>query len=142
MASAMAEAVSAAQAGINQLKSMFSGTTFSFSQHIAVPHFSMSGKFNAETGSVPTVGVSWYRKAARLGARFTTPQIIGVGDNAGQAEMLLGENTLYSDIRRAVREENGGWPSSIVIPVYIGKEHITDIVLGAQEIAAYRSGGR
>lgn len=93
MKTAMDGAISAANAGIGSLKSAFSNTHFSFSQHIAVPHFSMSGSFNAETGSVPTVSTRWYAKAAEYGAIFTTPQIIGVGD-AAQPELLLGENKL------------------------------------------------
>jgi len=53
----------------------------------------MSGSFNAKTKSVPSVSTRWYAKAAELGARFTFPQIIGVGD-AAQPEILLGENKL------------------------------------------------
>lgn len=82
-----------AKSSINSLKSTFSGTTFSFNHHISVPHFSMSGSFNAKTKSVPTVHTRWYAKAAEMGARFTVPTIIGVGD-AAQPEILLGENKL------------------------------------------------
>ena len=53
----------------------------------------MSGKFNAETGSVPSVSTRWYAKAAEYGALFTSPQIIGVGD-AAQPELLIGERKL------------------------------------------------
>ena len=54
----------------------------------------MSGKFDAQTGSVPTVKVSgWWAKAAEYGALFDTPTIIGVGD-APQGEVLLGEQKL------------------------------------------------
>ena len=40
---------------------------------IKVPHFSMHGAFDAKTGAVPTVYVSWYAK----GAVFTRPTIFG-----------------------------------------------------------------
>ena len=90
---AINRAISTASSGISQLHSMFANTVFSFNQSIAVPHFSMSGSFNAESGTVPTVSVSWYRTAAEYGALFTTPQIIGVGD-AAQPEVLLGEKKL------------------------------------------------
>ena len=53
----------------------------------------MSGSFNAENGTVPSVSVSWYAKAAEYGALFTSPQIIGVGDSS-QPELLLGEDKL------------------------------------------------
>lgn len=94
MNTAMSGAIRSASSGIATLKGMFSRTSFSFNHHIAVPHFSMSGKFDAQTGSVPTVKVSgWWAKAAEYGALFDTPTIIGVGD-APQGEVLLGEQKL------------------------------------------------
>lgn len=76
-----------------QLQLLFMTTTFRFNQHIPLPHFTMSGSFNAQTGRVPTVGVQWYRRAAEEGALFTRPTIVGVGD-ARQPELLLGEDKL------------------------------------------------
>lgn len=76
-----------------QLQLLFMTTTFRFNQHIPLPHFTMSGSFNAQTGRVPTVGVQWYRRAAEEGALFTRPTIVGVGD-ARQPEFLLGEKKL------------------------------------------------
>ena len=93
MQTAINGAVSAASSGINRLRSMFASTRFSFNQHISVPHFSLAGSFNAQTGSVPSVITRWYAKAAEYGAIFKTPQIIGVGD-AAQPEILLGEEKL------------------------------------------------
>ena len=94
MNTAMSGAIRSASSGIATLKGMFSRTSFSFNHHIAVPHFSMSGKFDAQTGSVPTVKVSgWWAKAAEYDALFDTPTIIGVGD-APQGEVLLGEEKL------------------------------------------------
>lgn len=79
---------------LQDIKNLFSSTYFNFAQnHIAVPHFTMSGSFDAKSGSVPSIGVSWYAKAAERGAIFRQPQIIGVGD-ASQPEVLLGEETL------------------------------------------------
>lgn len=51
----------------------------------ALPHFHMNGTFNAETGSVPTVSVSWYKK----GGLFGSEAIIGVGDNKRYSEAVL-----------------------------------------------------
>lgn len=94
MASQMSAANTAASTGISSLKSKFSSTSFSFKHYIAVPHFSMSGSFNAETGSVPSVKVSgWWAKAAEYGALFSEPTVIGVGD-APQPELLIGEQKL------------------------------------------------
>ena len=53
----------------------------------------MSGSFNAKEMKVPSVSVAWYARAAEMGALFTTPQIIGVGDSP-QPELLLGVDKL------------------------------------------------
>lgn len=86
---------------VRQLQAMMAGTSFRFNTYIPLPHFTMSGSFNAQTGRVPTVGVQWYRRAAEEGALFTRPTIVGVGD-ARQPELLLGEDKL--------RELVGGKP--------------------------------
>ena len=79
---------------IRELSRAFATTRFQFNQgHIALPHFTMVGDFNAQTRRVPQVRVQWYAAAAEQGARFTAPQIIGVGD-ARQPEILLGEDKL------------------------------------------------
>ena len=93
MQTQMSNAISVVSDGISQLQSMFSSTKFSFNQSIALPHFSMSGSFDAQTQTVPTVSVSWYARAAEYGALFTDPAIIGVGDSA-DPELLIGESKL------------------------------------------------
>lgn len=93
MSSAISNAISTASSGIATLKSMFANTQFSFHQHIAVPHFSLHGNFDAKNNRVPTVSTVWYAKAAEYGALFTQPTIIGVGD-AAQPELLIGEHKL------------------------------------------------
>ena len=85
--------VMAVQQQLQQLQQIFASTSFNFNTHIPLPHFYMSGNFNAQSRSVPTVGVQWYKRAAEEGARFTSPQIIGVGD-ARQPELLIGEEKL------------------------------------------------
>ena len=105
MSTAINGAISVASAGISRLRSMFASTHFSFSQHIAVPHFSMAGSFNAQTGSVPTIYTSWYAKAAEYGALFTKPTIIGVGD-AAQPELLIGEEKLKQMLGQGVTVNN------------------------------------
>lgn len=91
--SALSSAYSTASSSLSSLSRLFSRTNLSIKQHISVPHFSMSGSFNAQTGSTPSVSVSWYAKAAEYGALFSTPQIIGVGD-AAQPELLIGTEKL------------------------------------------------
>ena len=93
MQTQMSNAISVVSSGISTLQSMFASTRFSFNQSIALPHFSMSGTFDAQSGTVPSVSVSWYKKAAEYGALFSDPTIIGVGDSA-DPELLIGENKL------------------------------------------------
>ena len=84
-----------------------------------LPHFSMSGKFDAETGSVPHVNVSWYAgggvfrpgEATLFGAGDapTTEymlteghlrQIAGLmdGEMGGDAELLAELRSLHRDV--------------------------------------------
>lgn len=92
----------------NAMRNAFASTSFRFNSYIPLPHFYLAGVFDAASGSVPSVGVSWYAKAATQGARFTTPQIIGVGD-ANQPELLIGEDKLREIV-------GGGQP--ITVNVY------------------------
>ena len=122
--------------GVATLKGAFN---FSWSlPHIKLPHFSVSGKLSLDPPSIPKFSVSWYEKAATQGALFSSPSIIGVGD-AAQAEMLIGESTLYDNIAKAVAAANGG---DITIPVYIGQKKIETIVIDSINRHNYKSGGR
>ena len=93
---------------VNAMRNAFASTSFRFNSYIPLPHFYLAGAFDAASGSVPSVGVSWYAQAATQGARFTTPQIIGVGD-ANQPELLIGEDKLREIV-------GGGQP--ITVNVY------------------------
>ena len=77
---------------------------------VKIPKYKWRGKWTFDASGnitgVPEIYVEWYRRAAKEGALFRTPQIIGVGD-ASQPEMLIGEQTLYDSIRAAVAEMNG-----------------------------------
>lgn len=98
--SALSSALSVARSGLSSLRSAFSNTHFSFQQHIKVPHFSMSGKFNAETGAVPTVRTSWYKVAQSTPYLFKNPTLFGAGEGS-QDEMLYGRDALMRDIAEA-----------------------------------------
>ena len=52
-----------------------------------LPHFSMSGKFDAQTGSVPSVNVNWYASGAVFGPN--SPRVIGIGDNRRYDEAAI-----------------------------------------------------
>ena len=68
----------------------------------ALPHFSMSGSFDAQTGSVPSVHVNWYGR----GGVFSSPSVVGVGEAGREAVVPLKPSVLRGigegiDIERA-----------------------------------------
>ena len=56
----------------------------------ALPHFSMSGRFDAQSGSVPSVSVNWYAS----GGVFSSPSVIGVGEAGDEAVIPLRPSVL------------------------------------------------
>lgn len=130
--STMQAAITVIEEQVNKLKAIFENTTFKFNQNIALPHFSMSGTFNAETGEVPSVSVKWYRSAYEMGAYFNSPALIGVGD-AARPELLVGKDVLFNDISKAVAEVTPA--SNQVINVYIdGIKYNTDEYIDASVV--------
>lgn len=79
----------------------------------ALPHFSMSGRFDAQTGSVPSVLVNWYKSGAVFAAN--SPQLIGVGDNRRYDEAVV---PLSPRVLRGIGEgidvERGGDDASVI----------------------------
>ena len=103
---------------IRELSAAFANAQLRFNPgNLTLPHFSMSGSFNAQRGTVPQVRVQWYAKAAEQGALFSSPQLIGVGDSA-QGELLYGHDSLMRDIRSAVSEGQSSDKRPIVVNVY------------------------
>lgn len=84
--------------GVSALKNMMN---FSWSlPHLSLPHFTISGEFSLNPPSVPSLGVSWYKKAYENGVLFKQPTVLqtpygmkGFGDGNG-AEVVLGLNKL------------------------------------------------
>lgn len=89
--------------GIAQIRSALAVTLQG--PNIQVPHFTMSGTFNAKTNSVPSINVSWYAKAMEQAHVFNSPSLIGVGE-AG-AEVVVGERHLLNMVTEAVRNAVG-----------------------------------
>ena len=81
---------------VDDLNSTMPEITFKVNQDIPLPHFSMSGAFNAQTGGVPSFGVNWYD----TGGVFTTPQVIGIAEK--RPEFVGASADLESFIGKAV----------------------------------------
>ena len=92
----MSDACGTASSELGRLESMFSNVDLDFEQHIRVPHFSMSGSFNAQTGSTPSVSTSWYDKATDVPFLFRNATIFGAGEKHDE-----GRENLLNDIREA-----------------------------------------
>ena len=77
----------------------------------ALPHFSMGGRFDAQSGSVPSVSVNWYGS----GGVFSSPSVIGVGDNRRYDEAVV---PLSPRVLRGIGEgidvERGGDDASVI----------------------------
>lgn len=93
---------------IDKIKSAFSNTKFSFNHNIQLPHFSLSGKFDAKSGSTPKTSVRWFASAMQSGTILRSPTIFGAsggsllgGGEVGN-EVLVGQGSLFSQIQRAV----------------------------------------
>ena len=64
----------------------------------------MSGSFNAQTGSTPTVSTKWYQVAESSPYLFRGATLFGGGEHSD--EILYGREALLNDIREA----SGGRP--------------------------------
>lgn len=73
----------------------------------ALPHFRLDGRFDAESGSVPSVAVDWYAK----GGVFNSASVIGVGEAGPEAVVPLRPSVL-----RGIGEgiDAGGGGSEVV----------------------------
>ena len=75
----------------------------------ALPHFSMSGSFDAQTGSVPSVHVNWYK----TGGVFSSPSVVGVGEAGREAVVPLKPSVLRG-IGEGIELERGGDGESVI----------------------------
>jgi TP901 family phage tail tape measure protein len=151
MQSEMQKAESSVNSSIERMQSAFRNARFEFNHHITLPHFSMNGSFNVQTGAVPSVSVSWYKKAMQNGMIFNDPTIfgykngrfLGAGDGNGP-EAVVGIQSLMSMIQDAVSKqtESNSDSGDIVIPVYIGSEKLDTLIVKANQRTNLRSGGR
>lgn len=113
---------------------------------IKLPHFSVSGSFSLDPPSTPHFSVDWYAKAMEKGMILNSPTIFGAMGGrllgAGEAgpEAVVGTSSLQSMITNAVAA--GGYGGDIVIPIYLGNTRLQTMVVEAQKISDYRSGGR
>ena len=105
VSSAISSAKGSVKSNLNSLKKVFSDTKFKLNTSLKLPHFSMSGDFDAKKKKVPTVHVKWYAKAMEQPYLFDQPTFFGAGERG--AEVLYGRDRLLNDIKDAV-SGNGG----------------------------------
>lgn len=113
---------------------------------IKLPHFSIDGSLSLDPPSVPKLKVDWYAKAMEKGMILNSPTIFGaaggklLGGGEAGSEAVVGTASLQNMIASAVAA--AGPAGDIVIPVNIGSKRIETIVVEAQQLANYKSGGR
>lgn len=91
--------ITTARNAINTLKNIFSGVRLSLPR-IKMPHFSVSWRDIGGVVKLPSISVSWYKKAYDNPVMFTQPTVLqtpagakGFGDGHG-AEIVMGLNKL------------------------------------------------
>lgn len=89
--------------------------------HLKLPHISISGSFSLMPPSVPSFGISWYKKAYDSIVEFTKPTVVptssgfkGFGDGAG-SELVMSKGSFFDMIDRASAGKGG---DNIQINVY------------------------
>ncbi len=87
MGASFSSVVSKATSAASQIRAAFNGMRLHIPSPTLgpLPHFSMSGRFDPATGSVPSISVSWYAK----GGIFSAPSVIGVGEAGPEAVVPL-----------------------------------------------------
>lgn len=83
-----------------------------------LPHFSISGSFNANAGQVPTISVDWYKS----GGVFTDASIIGVGEAGTEAVVPLSSSRMRPFASAISENLNGGNTTNI----YVDNARIND----------------
>ncbi len=95
-------------ASLSALRLLFASTKFSLNQDIKLPHFGMTGKFDAKSGSVPSVRVDWYRKAYDQAYMLNGATIFGAmnghllgGGEGNGSELVIGMDRLVDIMQQA-----------------------------------------
>lgn len=102
------------QANVSRIKAQFSGMRLHIPSPTLgpMPHFSLSGKFDLQAGTVPSINVNWYAK----GGVFKHPSIIGVGE-AG-TEVVEPVDKLMGQIEAAVAKGSDGASAEELQAIY------------------------
>lgn len=113
--SAIMNPINAAKDGVRNAINMMKGFfNFSWSlPKIKLPHFKISGKFSLNPPSVPSFGISWYKKALDDAYLLNSPTIFGMDPNGtllggGEAgsEAIVGTDLLKNMIQTATSNGN------------------------------------
>lgn len=114
----IAKAIRTVRAGISVLKNMMN---FRWKlPDLKVPHFSLSGAFDLQAGTVPQVDVKWYARAMRNGMILDDPTIFGMDGGkllgAGEAgpEAVVGVSSLQDMVWEAAQNAVGGMVSALI----------------------------
>ena len=113
-------AKSAVKGIVDAIKGFFSGLKLTL-PHIKLPHFSISGTLSLNPPSVPSLSISWYKKAMDNPLIMNKPTIFGYNGATGElmgggeagSEVVAGADTLMNMIQTAVSNQSNGLASRL-----------------------------
>ena len=121
---------------VSKLKSIMN---FSWSlPHLKLPHITISGSFSLNPPSVPSFGISWYKKAMENGMIMNQPTIFGynaktnqfMGGGEAGSETVVGTESLMNMIQRAVTAENAGVVDKLDKLISMLAKYFPEIIVG------------
>ena len=108
----------------------------------ALPHFRMTGLFNPQTGSVPSVSVSWYARGAVFAPG--SPRLIGIGDNRRYDEAALPLSPeVLAGIGRGIAQQMEPGQAAAPVPdqtfnIYANDPRLVAAMVARRQLAAAR----
>lgn len=113
---ALSSAKGTIKKNLDSIKNLFSKVKFDMKHHISLPHFSMSGSFDAKKKKTPKVNVSWYAK----GFIVDNPTLIGAGEAGPEA--LLPLNPFWDKMDAFANNLQGGNTFNITLNANGGED--------------------
>ncbi len=104
----MKKAENAVRSSLEKIRQMLGNVKLKLGSKIETPHFSIDGRLDIKTGSVPSIKVDWYKRAMNSAVVLDRPTIFGqmggqlIGGGEAGREVVSGEEHLAGMIGNIV----------------------------------------